>query len=268
MSNYIKIKETPLAPERTDPEIYYREQGHGQPLIFLHSGWGYEVYPFERQLAHFAGRYRVIMPDRTGYGRSGRINRQYTDFHRRASVETFHLMDALGIARAILWGHSDGAVISAIMALAAPERVCATILEAFHYDRAKPGSREFFTNMVYDPEQFGERVSELLRRDHGEDYWRELLAMNGRAWLQIIAESRAPLGDFYQNRLGELAVPTLFLHGSRDPRTEPDEMATVMRLVPQARFEFIDGGHSPHSSESTAAECTRIVDQFLQSVKK
>jgi pimeloyl-ACP methyl ester carboxylesterase len=42
------------------------------------------------------------------------------DFHRRAAAETILFLDALGIERAVLWGHSDGAVISAMTGLAAP----------------------------------------------------------------------------------------------------------------------------------------------------
>jgi len=72
--------------------------------------------------------------------------------------------------------------------------------------------------MVSNPERFGERVCKILAREHGEDYWRQLLAASGRAWLKIMDEADQPDKDFYGGRLSELSVPTLFIHGSKDPR--------------------------------------------------
>ena len=45
--------------------IYCREAGAGPALVFLHGGWGYEVYPFDRQIDTLSGRYRIVIPDRT-----------------------------------------------------------------------------------------------------------------------------------------------------------------------------------------------------------
>jgi len=197
----ITLNSSPLSPDNGPVEIYYREWGSGLPLIFLHGGWGYEVYPFDRQIEALRDRFRILIPDRTGYGRSPRMGEFPTDFHSRAAVETTRFLDALGIERAVLWGHSDGAVISAIMGLATPSRFTCLVLEAFHYDRAKPNSRDFFESMVSNPERFGERVCKILTREHGEDYWRQLLAASGRAWLKIMSEADAPDKDFYGGRL-------------------------------------------------------------------
>ena len=31
--------------------IHYRDVGNGPPIVFLHSGWGYGIYPFDQQIA-------------------------------------------------------------------------------------------------------------------------------------------------------------------------------------------------------------------------
>ncbi len=67
--------------------------------------------------------HRIVIPDRTGYGLSGTLERQESDFHHRAAAETFGVIEALGLERPVLWGHSDGAVIALLMALAAPQRL-------------------------------------------------------------------------------------------------------------------------------------------------
>jgi len=258
------IDESLLAPGISPIEINYRDTGTGSPVVFLHGGWGYEIYPFDRQIAALGDRHRILIPDRTGYGRSRRIDHLPSDFHQRAARETVRLLDALQLERPVLWGHSDGAVIAAMIGLSKPDRIRAVILEAFHFYRSKPASREFFETMAGDPALLGERVATTLARDHGEDYWRKLIVMNGSAWLKIADESTHPDEDLYDGKLAELRVPSLFLHGSRDPRTEPGEMEAVREQLPAARIEIIEGSaHTPHSESAAYSECNRIAREFL-----
>ena len=264
---FVTIDESPLAMGVRPIEIHYRETGFGAPLVFLHGGWGYEIYPFDRQIEALGDRFRFVIPDRTGYGRSSRLLQVPTDFHARAAVETIRVLDALHIQRPVLWGHSDGAVIAAKIGLAEPDRISAVILEAFHFYRMKPGSREFFEVMAGEPGLLGERVASTLEREHGEDYWRKLIVINGNAWLGIADEATHAGHDLYDGKLSELCVPTLFIHGSRDPRTEPGELDAVRAQVPNARIEIIEGGgHSPHSESASAAESNRIANEFLVSL--
>ena len=163
------------------------------------------------------------------------------DFHRRAAEETLRCLDALGIGKCIFWGHSDGAVIAVWLGLTAPERCRGLILEALHYFRDKPGSRAFFEAMASAPESFGAGVAKVLANEHGEPYWRQLMRSEGQVWLDLARSAWGPqhepqlrvLGwgdacrDLYDGRLSELTVPTLIVHGARDPRTEPGELDAV-----------------------------------------
>jgi pimeloyl-ACP methyl ester carboxylesterase len=236
-------------------------------LVFLHGGWGYGVYPFERQIEALGGEYRILIPDRSGYGHSTRVAGEMPlDFHRRAAAETLAFLDALGIERAVLWGHSDGSVISAMAGLAAPERCERLILEAFHLLRRKPGSRAFFERFAAHPEDLGDETKRMLAEDHGEAQWPAVLRRNCGVWFRIADSVKRPDEDLYDGELGELRVPTLFLHGSLDPRTEPGEMELVRGAVPQATMKFVGNGkHSPHSEEAVFAECNAVAREFLQS---
>jgi pimeloyl-ACP methyl ester carboxylesterase len=244
--------------------IYYREAGAGTPLVFLHGGWGYEVYPFDRAIEALRGRFRILIPDRSGYGRSTPLTKLPADFHQRAAIETARFLDALNIERAVLWGHSDGAVIAALLALDAPHRFKGAIFEAFHYAKAKTGSVDFFRAMISEPDIVGGRASMALARDHGED-WRKVLHRNATAWLEIV---EAGSGDLYEGRLSELQVPALFIHGGRDPRTEPGDLEAIRRELPRAEIRILeDAGHSPHSEPGSADECVRVAVEFLDRVR-
>lgn len=239
-----------------DEQLYYRDIGSGEPpIIILHGGWGYEFYPFDDAIARLPRRF--VIPDRTGYGKSPPRSELPPGFHKMYAEETEAVLDALGITRCVLWGHSDGAVIAAVMALRDPRRYAGIILEAIHLDREKPRSREFFRRMAEDPDAFGERVTAKLATEHGES-WRTIIRADGRAWLHIAA---TPDDDCYDHRLGQLAVPTLVLHGAGDPRTERGELAKLPAI---AEVHLIESGqHSPHSERATASICTDIVERFL-----
>ncbi len=207
----------------------------------------------------------MLIPDRSGYGRSARVAGEMPlDFHQRAAAETIGFLDALGIERAVFWGHSDGAVISAKIGLVAPERCESLILEAFHFLRRKTGSRAFFERFAAHPEDLGEETKKLLAQDHGEAQWPTVLQRNCTAWFRIADAVKRPDEDLYDGKLGELPVPTLFLHGSLDPRTEPQEMERVRGALPEAAMKFVGNGkHSPHSEEAAFEECNTIAREFL-----
>lgn len=254
-----------MAPGVRPIELWVRDVGPADAdvVLVLHGGWGYEFYPFDAQIAALPGR-RFVIPDRTGYGKSPRLAVLPPRFHHAAAVEHEAMLDALGIARCAIWGHSDGAVIAAIMALRRPSRITGIIVEALHVDRGKPRSRQFFTDMIEAPERFGPRVIAKLAAEHGDDGWRAVLAAGGRAWLDIAA---TPGDDFFDGRFGEIAVPVLVLHGADDPRTEPDELDRVARALPGATFHVIAGaGHAPHSERAASQEATDAAARFLRTI--
>jgi len=249
-------------------EIHFRDFGSGVPLVFLHGGWGYEIFPLDLQWSAIQD-FRVLVPDRTGYGGSTKPGIFGADFHRRALQETLQFLDALQLDRCIFWGHSDGAVIAAWLGLTVPEHCVGLIMEAFHYDREKPRSRAFFEAMASDPDSLGARVIAVLQREHGEPYWRELIRSQGQAWLDIARSAAGNNNDLFDGKLSQLRVPAVFIHGAEDPRTEPWELAAVSRELPAALMQVIkNGGHSPHSESASAAEFSRILREPLTQWRK
>jgi pimeloyl-ACP methyl ester carboxylesterase len=246
--------------------IHCRESGHGggPVLLFLHGGWGYGAYPLpEPAQEALEQRFRLLIPDRTGYGRSARRPSLPIGFHRDAALETLALLAGLGVERAALWGHSDGAVIAAIAGGLEPARVSALVLEAAHLDRVKPRSREFFQAMASAPESFGAGLARALEADHGAG-WRDVLAMEGRAWLEILDTSDDPTLDIYAGLLEKVEAPTLLLHGERDPRTEPGELEALHARLGHARLRRLPGGgHSPHSEERVSEQACAAALGFL-----
>ncbi len=241
----MQLSASRLAPGASPVNIAVREWGAGPPLVFLHGGWGYDAYPFDRQIAALSPQHHLVAPDRSGYGGSTPIDVLPTDFHQRAADETCAVIDALDLDRPLLWGHSDGAIIALMIGLASPDRIGGAIVEATHYFKHKPRSRAFFTNVLAAPRS---RIVEL----------------HSRTWLAISDEA-GPDEDFYGGRLADLRAPVLVLHGARDPRTEPGELDALRSALPDTQpFCVLDeAAHSPHSEPLTADRVTGIASRFL-----
>ena len=92
------------------------EGGSGTPLVFLHGAGGlFDENPFLDQLA---GRYHVFAPELPGYGESTgeELLEDMLDF----TLHGWDVVEALGLTRPHLVGHSMGGMIAAEMAAIAP----------------------------------------------------------------------------------------------------------------------------------------------------
>src|SRR5260370_23743784 len=111
--------------------------------------------------------------------------------------------------------------------------------------------------MISERDALGDRVTSALAHDHGEG-WRKVLERNANGWLEIVQSGG---GDLYDGRLSDLRATALFIHGSRDPRTEPGDLDAIRSLLPQAEIRIIENaGHSPHSEPGSMKECVRIAE--------
>src|SRR5258708_1871979 len=103
-----------------------------------------------------------------------------------------------------------------------------------------------------------------LEEDHGRDYWKQVLGMEGKVWLEILDPADKPGFGLFWGQLKQLRVRTLFLHGEQDARTEPGELDAIRKLVPHAKWAVLpDGKHSPHSERLTSDESTHVARAFI-----
>jgi pimeloyl-ACP methyl ester carboxylesterase len=110
--------------------IYYRDIGaRGEPLLLLH-GFPETGDAFAQVVAPLGKRYRLIVPDLRGAGRSERTQAGYDKKTLASDVRA--LMDHLKIDRAHVIGHDIGARIAYAFAVQYPGRLLSlTVAEAF-----------------------------------------------------------------------------------------------------------------------------------------
>jgi 2-hydroxy-6-oxonona-2,4-dienedioate hydrolase/4,5:9,10-diseco-3-hydroxy-5,9,17-trioxoandrosta-1(10),2-diene-4-oate hydrolase len=110
-------------------EVFVAEAGSGPAVMLLHGGGpgASGVTNYSRNIDALAERYRVLVPDMPGYGRSTKGIDKSDPFGCLADAMS-GLLDALGIETAHLVGNSYGGAAALRLALDAPHRVGKLVL--------------------------------------------------------------------------------------------------------------------------------------------
>ena len=125
---WLTLPPTPSLPQATKSgyapvngiKIWYAAFGRGAPVILLHGGLANSNY-WGKLVPALSQRYRVIVMDSRGHGRSSRDDKPY-GYDLMAS-DVVALMDYLKIDKAALIGWSDGAIIGLDIAMHHPQRL-------------------------------------------------------------------------------------------------------------------------------------------------
>jgi pimeloyl-ACP methyl ester carboxylesterase len=114
-----------------DIEIFYREAGHPEaPAVLLLHGFPTSSHMFRHLIPALAGRYRVIAPDYPGFGFSAfpvTTQLAHTFAAYADIIEDF--VEAVGLARFMLYIQDYGAPIGLRLALKRPERIAGIIAQ-------------------------------------------------------------------------------------------------------------------------------------------
>lgn len=250
--------------------LYYEMKGTGTPILFIHGhGWTHTM--FQPQLDYFSKRYRVIVCDLRGNGKSGKLGQSPADIIETQCLDLILLMNDLQIREAVLVGISYGGIIVQQMARQYPERVQAiviadsfcrnatsTILGSLHLAAA------YFSWLVYyAPGELLLPSIRLLYRRWGLAYResrRNLLAKRpSELFRQRLAISRID----YTEHLTTFRRPVLGVVGDYTEFGIACMKEVVSRL-PQARLVIIPDAADP-SNLCQPDTFNAVVQQFLES---
>jgi pimeloyl-ACP methyl ester carboxylesterase len=217
-------------------EIYVEEHGRGEPLLLLH-GFGASGEVWRPFVAELSRRYRVIVPDLRGHGRSTNPSNQFT--HRQAALDLYALLDRWEIDKFKAMGISTGGMTLLHMATQQPTRVEAMVL---------------IGATIYYPEQARELMRQCtLESLTPEEYARRReVHVHGDEQIRALQQQFYEFKDSYEDMnftsplLSTITAKTFIVHGDRDaffPVAIPVEM---YQSIPNAFLWIVpNGGHVP-----------------------
>jgi non-heme chloroperoxidase len=252
-------------------EIYYKDWGKGQPIVFSH-GWPLSADDWDAQMLFFLGKgYRVIAHDRRGHGRSAQVGAGHDMDHYADDLAavTAHL----DLKNAIHVGHSTGggevvhyvarhgesrvakaAIISAVPPLMVktatnPGRVPKDVFDGFQAQLVANRSefcRAIAAGPFYNYDRPGAKPSEPII----QNWWRQGMMGVAKAHYDgIVAFSQT---DFTAD-LQKINVPVLVMH-SEDDQIVPYAGAGPLsaKLLKKGTLKTHKG--FPHGMPTTQAE--------------
>lgn len=257
----------PTITVKDGTQIYYKDWGKGQPVVFSH-GWPLDADAWEDQMFFLAGRgYRCIAHDRRGHGRSsqpwdGNDMDTYAD-DLAALVEALDLHDAVHVGHSTGGGevaryigrHGSKRVAKAVLIgavppimLQSPANPGGTPVKVFDDQRAsvQADRSQFFQDLsapFYGANRAGAKVSQGLR----DSFWMQGMLCGLKAAYDCIKAFSET--DFTED-LKKIDVPTLILHGDDDQIVPIADSAFLSaKLVKGATLKIIPG--APHGMCST-----------------
>ena len=251
----------PYAHAADGTPLFYHDWGTGRPVVLLH-GWPLNADSWEYQSVRLVeAGFRVIAPDRRGFGRSGQPWSDY-DYDVLAS-DVACLLDHLDLHDAVIVGFSmAGGEVARVAGAANPRVAKAAFVAAVTPYLLKTPDHEgapasvfqgmvdgirddrptFFTSFVkmfYGHTLLGRPAVPQPVQDH-------FLSMAMMASPHATTECVKAFGhtDFRAD-MGRIAIPTLVIHGTADETVPIDISArAAVKLLPHTQFIEYDG--SPH----------------------
>ena len=240
----------------------------GEPLLLLH---GYTDSSRSWSLTvPYLSRYRLIIPDQRGHGASDAPPCCYAPAALAEDAREF--MDALGVRRAAVAGHSLGSMVAMELAANHPERVSAMVLVgstglvalrrndwlwsgvmglSFPLDPKSQFMKDW--DPANQPTPIDPAFADAVRK--------ELYAIPAHVWRTVMREL---VGIPVARHAADVKARVILLSGGKDPIFTADHHAGLVKAFPSAEAHvFADLGHNPNWEQPEAV--ARRIDSFLQS---
>src|SRR6202171_6090576 len=201
--------------------IHEEDTGGRLPAVVLAHGLLMDHEMFAPQVEALRSRYRIITWDARGHGETETTDDPFTYWDLADDLR--RLLDHLGIARAVVGGMSQGGFVALRFALAYPERVAALIFLSTQAGPEDPEKAVLYETMlqVWQDEGLNDQLAEtiaaiILGNEWPERYaWIAKWRQRPRSLLRPAFEAVVGREDIH-DRLREIAVPALVVHGTAD----------------------------------------------------
>lgn len=252
--------------------VHYVDEGKGPAVVLVH-GFASSLATWDGVRESLRGDHRVLSLDLKGFGWTDRPPGDYSPLTQARLV--FALMDARGIKKAAVVGHSWGSSVVLAMALEQPERVERIALyDAWVFEEQLPAmflwarakglgealfamfyrqkSDEKLDTAYYDPTIIDQDYIDALEKSQKQP----------GTTAAALAAVRGQQFGLYQDRYGRIDQPVLLMWGQDDRIALVDDGERLASVLPNAELEVYPRcGHFPMREAKAAS--TRDLREFL-----
>jgi len=262
-------------------EIYYKDWGHGQPVVFSH-GWPLTADAWDGQMLFLSMHgFRVIAHDRRGHGRSAQPSHG-NDMDTYAD-DLAELIEKLDLKNMVMVGHSTGGgevaryigrhgskrVAKAVLVGAVPPIMAKTVsnpdgVPISVFDDIRKGVQadrsQYYKDLsvpFFGANRPGAKVSQGLH----DGFWLQSMEGGVKGHYECIKQFSET--DFTED-LKKMDVPTLVVHGDDDQIVPIDHSSKLTaKIVKHATLKIYPG--APHGL--TATHQDQFNDDLLAFIK-
>lgn len=247
-----------------------------RPPILLTLGLSHRLEHWGRLPGLLANELRVITFDCRGMGASELRDDPFTIQDETDDMAA--VLDAAGIAQAIVYGRSRGGMLAQEFALRFPERTRALVLSGTsHRGPSAVGSTEAVNKaMNFTPDMTREQIFAGQNEAMAAPGWKQrdpgafaaLLATDLEApprRFAVVRQQESIANWTSDGRLGAIRCPTLVICGADDGMVPPENSRQIAAQVRGARLELIPQcGHLPMLEKPE--DVARLVLEFARSL--
>jgi pimeloyl-ACP methyl ester carboxylesterase len=269
-------KKTMALPNGETLAYIDRGERSGPAVVLIH-GYTDNARDWVPMLPYLSKGYRLILVDIRGHGQSSKPECCYTRLDFAYDIKL--LMDALGVPKADIVGHSLGSIIAQTFAEYWPERTAHVVLISSTGGSPpgrpkKPPQLDFAAEIrkLKDPIEADSPFMiawwdsptpvdpDFIRRQR-----KDAAGIPLRVWLAVLDQALPAnnvFGDL-QSTLPRLKAPTLLIWGSKDPIMEEDVRQSLRDALPSAKVKVFDGlGHNPFWEDPQGV--AEVINAFLK----
>jgi pimeloyl-ACP methyl ester carboxylesterase len=227
--------------------LFYEDTGDGDDVIIFSHGFFMNHSMFDPQVEALSDTWRCVAWDERGHGQTETSPDPFTYWD--SASDLFGLLDHLGVQRAVLAGMSQGGFLSMRAALTAPERVRALVLIDTQPGAEDPEQLESYDQLNAawtapggpPPEVVATVASLILGPDVADtERWMGPAAALPPATMNQIYDTLRNRDDI-SDRMGELTMPALVIHGTDDFSITIDIARAYVKDLPDAELVEIQG---------------------------
>jgi pimeloyl-ACP methyl ester carboxylesterase len=253
--------------------LYYEIHGHGPEVMLFSHGLLFSGKMFKNQVDYFKARYKCVVYDHRGQGRSEVTENGYG--MDSVYEDAVALIRELNLGPCHMVGLSMGGFVAMRIAARNPELLKSLILletsaetepNKFKYNLLKTITQVLGVSSVINkvmPIVFGKSFLHDQGRKDLVQQWKNELLTNKKTIARAVKGVIDREGVMHE--LDNIYIPTLIIVGDEDVATPPEKSKNIKLKIPQARLAIIKkAGHSSVIEEPI--QVIETIDVFLNGV--